>query len=476
MLLIFLGEQLSIPLPLNDFRIPPIYQRIAADPGDFAVLELPTGWRNGARVLGRSDVLIMMQQWYQTGYGKRRLGGNTSRNPAYKFQYFTDAPVLGDLIALMNADRDHLAPTLTADYAALTDRLRRDAPALLDFLHVRYIVLYVDRAPALLIRAVEDALPVTQVDEWQGTDWEGKPATIRLYTVADLPDAPATYHLGDAAANYLLAEGWSAVATPDFGRTATRSAPSLLLDLPTSGGKVALTYATDTTVRYRLDGHDLGRQTGSRHVLTVPPGVATEPVDRLSLSISSAPASAASFATTPTPIGATGATLDPGVTLVVQSAGEEVGNFAHISVNGVDVAVNTRGYNLVSLTRDGNVLDSAVFDTFSPDESARMAAWIAQWPSGTIIAGAVADEASYALGDDAVNALHRLGVTGDLRGQFRQSHAFVGVVDAPPDSALEQASIDPPCPALAWRARRRAGCIRPSPHRRDNPRTLIPTK
>jgi hypothetical protein len=34
----------------------------------------------------------MMQQWYQSEHGQRRLGGNTSRNPAYKFQYFTDAP------------------------------------------------------------------------------------------------------------------------------------------------------------------------------------------------------------------------------------------------------------------------------------------------------------------------------------------------------------------------------------------------
>ncbi|MCB0150982.1 MAG: hypothetical protein KDE01_25435, partial [Caldilineaceae bacterium] len=48
----FLFEHLATPLPLSDFRIPGIYARLAAEPGDFAVLELPTGWRNGARVLG----------------------------------------------------------------------------------------------------------------------------------------------------------------------------------------------------------------------------------------------------------------------------------------------------------------------------------------------------------------------------------------------------------------------------------------
>ena len=110
--LLFAAEHISTPLPLSDFRIPSVYQRLAAETGDFTVLELPTGWRNGARVLGKSDVLIMMQQWYQTAHGKRRLGGNTSRNPAYKFQYFSETPLLADLIALMNADRSHLEPCL----------------------------------------------------------------------------------------------------------------------------------------------------------------------------------------------------------------------------------------------------------------------------------------------------------------------------------------------------------------------------
>ena len=41
------------------------------------------------------------------------------------------------------------------------------------------------------------------------------------------------------------------------------------------------------------------------------------------------------------------------------------------------------------------------------------------------------------LGADAVTALASLGVRGDLRGQYRESHAFIGVKGAPPGSALE---------------------------------------
>ena len=80
-----------------------LYERVAQEPGDFALLELPLGWRNGARVAGKQDILIMQQLWYESLHGKRVLGGNTSRNPEYKFQYFSEQPTLSLLIALTNA-------------------------------------------------------------------------------------------------------------------------------------------------------------------------------------------------------------------------------------------------------------------------------------------------------------------------------------------------------------------------------------
>ena len=59
-LLVF--ENLSAPLPTSDMRIPAIYDQIAAQPGDFAVLDLPLGWRNGFSVFGKQDVIIMSGQ------------------------------------------------------------------------------------------------------------------------------------------------------------------------------------------------------------------------------------------------------------------------------------------------------------------------------------------------------------------------------------------------------------------------------
>ena len=183
---LILFEHLSVPLPLSDQRIPPIYSRLAAEvglppPGGTtptnggtptngaedvgALLELPTGWRNGARVLGKSDLLIMAQQWYQTEHGLRRLGGNTSRNPEYKFQYFTDAPLLGDLIALFNADQPHMAPVIDGELDAMIARDRALAASVLDFLGIKYVTVDVEKSPPQLLRFVEEALPLALITE-----------------------------------------------------------------------------------------------------------------------------------------------------------------------------------------------------------------------------------------------------------------------------------------------------------------------
>ena len=57
--------------------------------------------------------------------------------------------------------------------------------------------------------------------------------------------------------------------------------------------------------------------------------------------------------------------------------------------------------------------------------------------AGTIVLGAVKDEASEQLDAEAVGALATLGIRGDLRGRRRESHAFIGVKGAPPGSALQ---------------------------------------
>ncbi len=135
-------------------------------------------------------------------------------------------------------------------------------------------------------------------------------------------------------------------------------------------------------------------------------------------------------------IGRTAAT-SPG-DLRVRSRGQPHGSASSIWFNGAELSPDGRGYNLVALDPRGRLLRAAAFDTFAdPTQAAELAAWIASLPGGTIVAGAVRDEASARLSEEAVRALSTLGVAGDLRGRFRESHAFVGVKGGPPGSALE---------------------------------------
>jgi hypothetical protein len=451
--LLFAVEHISVPLPLNDFRIPPVYARLAAQEGDFALLELPTGWRNGARVLGKSDTLIMMQQWYQTLHAKRRLGGNTSRNPAYKFQYFSETPVLADLIALMNADRPHLAAPLAEQFPTIAARVRQDAPALFDLLSIRYITVHVEKSPPLLLQLMEEALSVTLVEEWRGADWTGAPSTIRLYAVDPLqPPAELAVDLASSEAQMYLAEGWSPLGVPGLGRFATRQRVELLLPPLPTGAEVTLTYARPTRVTYHYQGIDLGQQSGVIHTLEFPPQLKQEATARLTLRFDDSPAEAAALVPNPSPIGSTGTSIAPGAAILAQSAGEEVGDFAHIWINGIDYAGNERGYNLVALAATGEVLDSATFDTMLAGEDIRMAEWLNRWQEGTVIVGAAADsvatEDATAWDGRIVTALQRLGVSNDLRGKLRWSHAFIGVTGAPPASAPEDVQLIRP--AAAW--------------------------
>ncbi|MBM4430248.1 MAG: hypothetical protein FJ026_07880, partial [Chloroflexi bacterium] len=135
-------------------------------------------------------------------------------------------------------------------------------------------------------------------------------------------------------------------------------------------------------------------------------------------------------------------TITPAI--VVQSAGLEIGGgeLGHIHVNGRDLSPNRRGYNVVALDSAGQVLASENFDThLDPQASPRLADLIAALPEGSIVAVAVADEASMSLNAQAVSALQSIGATGDLRGRFRWGHAIIGIKGAVPGQAWEALDV-----------------------------------
>jgi hypothetical protein len=430
-----LFEHLSIPLSLSDLRVPELYARVAADPGDFALLEVPPGWRNGARVAGKMDTVIMQELWNQTAHGKRVLGGNTSRNPELKFQYFSENPTLALLIASTNAADvpQHQALREVLASREITDEDRTQARDLAALLRIRYVMVHRDKIPSETERILQQVLPLELVDE---------SGDLALYRVAGSQVAPQAFPLGADAGRLVLAEGWSP-PTGARGVYAERPEVRLLLPLPPGRTKVRLlgrSLAPDQQVSLVVNGQEIAsglmpEETGWL-ALDVPGTAGRPPLSDVRLRFSRL-APVVELQDSRWAVGGTGAGSP--VSVLARSAGEETGDFAHLYVDGVDLSPNERGYNLVALDPlYGDVVAKAGFDTHAdPAASSRLAAWVKALPPGSIVAGAVRDEASMSLSEEAVAALRTLGVTTDLRDHFRWGHAFLGAAGAAPGSALE---------------------------------------
>ncbi|HEX9118856.1 MAG TPA: interleukin-like EMT inducer domain-containing protein, partial [Anaerolineae bacterium] len=434
---LLLFEHLSVPLPLFDLRVPALYQQVAQEPGDFALLEMPPGWRNGARVLGKQDIIIMQEMWSQTVHGKRLLGGNTSRNPEFKFQYFAEDPTLARLLAQTNADdlAQHTALRAALAASPITAADRERAASWAAFLHLRYVMVHRDKLSPAAEQTLRDLLPVHLVAE-QGS--------LVLYAVA-APAPPATFALNTPAGSMALAEGWSpsGAATNTPGQEAEpavlaeRQEVRLLLPLPTGAARLALeghpAMTSGQQVTLVVDGRVIATQAWPlaeplTRTFAVPADPARPLLSDVRLRFTQMAGHGPAHLAPPAPTGALPVVL-------ARSAGLETGDFAHLYVDGVDVSPNRRGYNLIALSRGLTPLDlqrmGGQYVSFDTDgdktASARLAAWVAALPPGTIVAGAVRDEASMNLRPEAVQAIAELGVTGDLRGKFRWGQAFIGV-------------------------------------------------
>lgn len=233
-------ENMAIPLPLNNAVPPEPYDIIAADPGDYAIIQVPLGWRDGWRLIGPERTLV---QAYQMVHEKRIVAGNTSRAPGQTFAYFTQAPIITSILNYEEGRSQD--PAIDAG-----DRLL--APSLLSFLDVRYIVLHGEYVEAAVDRYVQQVLPVERVASGQGEEqggwWHGSlmgkwvdRGTVStawvLYRVKPNPAGPPlSIDLGTNSAHVHQAAGWSydeAVGDASASWVAGKQATALLrLDQP----------------------------------------------------------------------------------------------------------------------------------------------------------------------------------------------------------------------------------------------------
>ncbi len=420
-----LFEHLCIPLPMSDMKVPSVYQAIADEmPGDWTLLDLPVAWRNGFRVTGTQHPIIMFEQYYQTVHGKRILAGNTSRNPPLSFQYFTEAPVINTLIAL---ETGHQVD------AGVLDRDRALAADVLRFLNIQAIVIHPEQAGPEVLPYVESTMPVNCAPADPGL----------ILCRVDLPPWPASWIVtpGDELSRLSYAEGWG---LPTGGIVwAQRKAARLLV--PLNGGEQQATFRIyappgGQRIEVEINGQTADQiditEGWSDHQVALPAEAVQVGLNELWLRFMAlTPATGAHLSDRV--IGETG--VESPVNLAVHSAGQEVGDFGHIYVDGVDVSPDERGYNVAIIHPETGIVEqAAAFDThLDADASSELAAFLGAVPTGRIVAVAASDEASRLLGEDAVEALRRIGAQGDLRGRFRWGHAIIGVQGAPPGTALE---------------------------------------
>ena len=131
---------------------------------------------------------------------------------------------------------------------------------------------------------------------------------------------------------------------------------------------------------------------------------------------------------------------DPPLDITVISAGEEVGGFAQIYLNGHAVSPNRRGYNVVIVPLNGPV-QTATFDThLDAAASSALETFLQSAPPEVVIALVVADEASLNLSEPASQTIQQqTGASSDGRNCFRCSHAIIGgKLRQPPLEALSQ--------------------------------------
>ncbi len=423
--LLILFEHLSIPLPLSDMQVPEVYHLIAAEEGDFAVLDIPLAWRNGFRITGTLDPIIMFEQFYQTVHRKRILAGNTSRNPEFKFQYFTALPAINHLIALETGHRLE---------ASEVERDKALAAEVLRFFDIRYVVVHTAQAGPDLVPYVEATMPVER--------FYGRGGIVAYRVVLPPPPDEVNVDLGEGKdlARLHLGEGWSSADSRQGWVWAQRKEVRFFAHLP--GGTHRMTWRAlapgpGQTMAVVVNGQTFGplelAEGWGEYELEIPAINGLNefrfrfshlfPVDEVHLGQYD--------------VGQTG--LVSPVSILVESAGQEVGDFGHIYVNGRNVSPEGRGYNLAVVNpTDGKVETVTHFDTHLDEAASQeMAYFLNAIPRGKIVAVAAADEASRLLGEEAVGLLGTIGASGDLRGRFRWGQAIIGVKGARPGQALE---------------------------------------
>ncbi|HEY85653.1 MAG TPA: hypothetical protein G4N96_11155, partial [Chloroflexi bacterium] len=440
-LLTFLAlfDQLALPLPLTDAVTPDVYAKIGAEEEDFTLLQLPLGWRNSFGVYGAERTQI---QYYQHTHQKPMLGGNISRAPAFKFDYYRNIPLFQ---AISQTELPQSDPAVSAE---TLEQAKQQAAELMTLYNVGYVIIhqpiperkpYADTFTATR-QLIFDLLPL----ESEATYSSPEAAAYKV----NRPPVPETLRLefGDWPSAPYRGEGWAGDEMYQGAGVNWSTAPEPLIFFPYQGqGNRKLTIhltpfsypgAPQQTLSiilnddYEVSDHSLHEEW--QVLETTLPAEALRPgLNRLTLRFSRQ-AIPREVLPAGTAIGSTG--VHAPVDIEINSHAD----FSFITIGfgdeAEDASAHRRGFNVAVLDpQTGEALDKKGFDTAANQyEAQALRDYIAQIPEGHIVllSSQGADAAAFFSEDFAA-----LGGSAELPGV---PYSLIGVKGAAPGAALER--------------------------------------
>jgi hypothetical protein len=197
---VLLFDQYSVPLPTTNAKIPDVYHQIGTETDEFVVMQLPLGWRNSYGTLGAERTQL---QYYQAAHRRPMLGGNTSRNPSFKFDYFSNIPLFR---AITEAELYRPVDDTTREQARL------QAAELMTLYNIKYLVIH---NPIPARKPYEDTYPATRQLALDLIPHQPEPVYqspgVEAYAILqqELPN-PLIIDFGTWPADPYRGQGWSA--------------------------------------------------------------------------------------------------------------------------------------------------------------------------------------------------------------------------------------------------------------------------
>jgi hypothetical protein len=448
LIFLVLFEHLALPLPLSDAQVPAVYETIAADPQPVSVMHAPLGWRNSFGVLGAERTLI---QYYQSVHQKPMLGGNISRAPDFKMDYFQRIPFFQAIIEIESGRA--LSPELAAAAADQADQM-------IYLYNVGYVLLmppiyerypYADTWQATW-NFFKEILPLEPQPFWTG---EG----IEAYRVVQ-PEGTDHFRvtLGQPGSFPYRAEGWDDVESDaPYGLPATwATAQQSCLLVPLRQVQAQADYqvtaqihpfaypgSPEQTATLLVNGQRFSNVSLANEwqtpAWTIPGAQLRNSVNEICLDWG--------YAAVPRQvlggnrfIGATGVEMPLDVELNSFADGAFMSLFTEESGEQIDASAGRRGVNVTVLDpRNGQILEMQGFDTAANEfESEKLANFLNNVQPGHLVMVASRGEAGAFLIEEAVAGLRSLGADVTLDHLQQNYFSIVGVKGAGPGTAAQE--------------------------------------